>query len=229
MLNDKQLQRHVLDELQWEPSVQAAEIGVAARDGIVTLTGCVPTYHEKVTAERVAKRVRGVKAVANDVEVRPCGMGQRTDTDIAETAIKALLWMTTIPDERIKVSVSKGWLTLEGDVDAYHQKEAAEEAVRPLAGVRGVINQITIKQFTVEPRASAADVKTRIESAFRRSADLDAQRIRVETRDGKVILKGDVSSWAERQEAERTAWAAPGISAVENHLAVVPYVTAYEA
>lgn len=218
MKDDKQLQRDVLDELQWEPSVDAAEIGVTAHDGIVTLTGSVPTYSEKVTAERVVKRVHGVKAVANDIVVRPHAAAVApTDTDIAQAAVTALKWKTSVPDNRIKVSVSKGWITLEGDVDWHYQREAAEEAVRPLLGVRGVLNEVTVK-----PKASASEVKTRIEAAFKRSAELDAQKVRVETHDGKVTLRGDVHSWAERQEAERTAWSAPGVTHVENHITVTP-------
>jgi len=215
MKDDKVLQSDVLDELQWEPSVDAAEIGVTARDGIVTLTGGVPTYAEKVTAERVAQRIHGVMAVANDIEVRPRGAGERTDTDIAQATINALKWETSVPDERIKVAVSKGLVTLEGEVDWQFQKEAADIAVRTQLGVRGVVNRIIIN-----PRASATDVKTRIEAAFRRSAEVDAKKIQVETHDGKVTLRGEVRSWAERREAERTAWAAPGVSEVEDLITV---------
>jgi osmotically-inducible protein OsmY len=218
MKDDKELQRDVLDELQWEPSVEASEIGVAAREGIVTLTGTVPSYSEKLIAERVAKRVLGVKAVANDIEVRLVGTGERTDTDIAQAAINALRWKTLVPEDRIKVSVSKGWVSLEGEVDWHYQKESAEEAVRPLVGVHGVLNHITIKQ-----RASATEVKSRIEASFRRSAELDAGKIRVETVNGKVILHGDVHSWSERQEAERTAWSAPGVTGVENRITITPW------
>jgi len=218
MKGDKELQSDVLDELQWEPSIDAAEIGVTARDGVVTLTGSVPTYNEKVTADRMTKRVYGVRAVANDIEVRPRGTGERTDTDIAQAAIHALQWKTTVPDERIKLSVSKGWITLEGEVDWHYQKESAEEAVRHLLGVRGVVDQIAIK-----PEASAAEVKSRIEASLKRSAELDAKKIRVETHDGKVILKGDVHSWSERQEAQATAWSAPGVTQVENQITVTPW------
>ena len=216
-MRDAHLRRDVEEELEWEPSLHATEIGVAVHDGIVTLTGSVPSYTEKRAAERVAKRVQGVKAVANDIEVRMPWTSERTDADIAQAAVDALKWKTLVPDDRIKVAVSKGWITLEGDVDWQFQRKDAEEAVHHLVGVRGVTNQITVK-----PRVLATAVKSRIEAAFRRSAELDAQKIRVETHDGKVTLHGQLHSWAERDEADRTAWAAPGVSEVENLIMVTP-------
>jgi osmotically-inducible protein OsmY len=216
-MRDAHVRRDVEDELEWEPSLDATEIGVAVHEGIVTLTGSVPSYTEKRTAERVAKRVRGVKAVANDIEVRMPWTSERTDGQIAQAAVDALKWKTLMPDDRIKVAVSKGWITLEGDVDWQFQRKDAGEAVHHLVGVRGVTNQITVK-----PPVLATAVKSRIEAAFRRSAELDAQKIRVETHDGKVTLHGQLHSWAERDEADRTAWAAPGVSEVENLIMVTP-------
>jgi osmotically-inducible protein OsmY len=217
MKKDTDLRRDVLDELEWEPSIDAAEIGVTAHDGVVTLTGAVKSYTEKMTAERATKRLHGVKAIANDIEVRLPGTAERTDSDIARAAVEALKWKTSVPDSRIKVVVNKGWVTLEGDVDWQYQKDAAFEAVHHLVGVQGVTTLITLK-----PGVSATAVKSRIEAAFRRSAEVDAQKVRVETRDGKVTLRGDLPSWSERQEAERTAWAAPGVSQVENLIAIAP-------
>jgi osmotically-inducible protein OsmY len=212
---DTDLRRDVLDELEWEPSVEAAEIGVSVRDGVVTLTGAVKSFAEKMAAERITKRVQGVTAIANDIEVRLPGAAERTDTDIAKAAADALKWRTLLPDGRIIVVVSKGWLTLEGEVDWQYQKDAAFDAVHHLVGVKGVTNVITLK-----PRATVTEVKSRIEAAFRRSAELDAQKIQVAIRDGKVILQGRLNSWAERDEAGRTAWAAPGVSQVENLIAI---------
>jgi osmotically-inducible protein OsmY len=217
MKKDTDLRHDVLDELEWEPSLDAAEIGVTAHEGVVTLTGAVKSYAEKMTAERATKRLHGVKAIANDIEVRLPGAAERNDSDIAGAAVDALKWRTVVPNDRIKVLVTKGWITLEGDVDWQYQKDAAFEAVHHLLGVKGVTNLIGVK-----PRASASDVRSRIEAAFRRSAELDAQQVRVETRDGKVTLRGDVHSWSERQEAERTAWSAPGVTQVENLIAIAP-------
>ena len=215
MESGKELQRRVLDELDWEPSVNAAHIGVAVTDGVVTLSGSVDTYTEKVTAEQAAKRLRGVKAVANDLEVRPPFPAQLNDTEIAQAVVRALEWHVSVPHERIKARVTNGMVALEGSVDSWYQRQEAEAAARGLKGVKGIANLITI-----QPALKAADVKTRIESAFRRSAEIDANRIQVETTDGTVTLRGHVRSWTERQEAERAAWAAPGVVEVDDELKV---------
>ena len=214
-MTDLELRKAVESELNFEPSINAAEIGVAAKDGIITLSGSVPSYWEKMAAERAAARVSGVKAVVNEVEVHLPGSSERTDEDIARAALNALQWNVLIPSDRIKVKVSKGWVTLEGMVDWQFQKTAAEKAVRKLIGVRGVIDLIELK-----PSVSKGEVKAAIEGALKRLAEIDANKIKVETEDGKVVLSGTVRSWFEREEAERAAWAAPGVRTVEDRIAV---------
>ncbi len=215
--SDTRLQHNVLAELEWDPSVDASQIGVAAKEGVVTLTGAVTRFADKMTAERVAKRVYSVRAVANDISVKLPGGTERSDTDIAAAAVTALKWDATVPDDRIKLTVRNGHLTLDGDVEWWYQKDAAEHAVRNLTGVRGVTNDIKVKA-----RTKPADIKDKIEAAFRRSAEIDARRVTVETHDGKVILHGCVRSWAEREEAQHAAAAAPGVTAVDNLISVTP-------
>jgi osmotically-inducible protein OsmY len=198
--------------------LDASRIGVAAvQPGVVTLSGTVATYVEKVSAERAAKRVSGVRAVANDIEVRPIGSMKRTDTDIAQAVLRALEWDIAVPNEKIKARVDNGWVTLDGEVALQFQRAAAENAVRRLSGVRGVTNQILLQ---VRPSVQPAEVKNRIEAAFRRSADIDARGIQVDAKDSMITLRGKVRTWAERDEAERAAWAAPGVLAVKDELIV---------
>jgi osmotically-inducible protein OsmY len=215
MKTNTQLQFDVLDELQYEPSVDAAEIGVTAKDGIVTLAGNVKSYVEKWSATRATERVSGVKAVVDELQVRLPDVHLRTDEDLARAVLNALKWDVTVPDDRIKVKVEHGYITLEGNVDYKYQETSAIKAVRNLAGVKGITNLITVK-----PQATPSEVKRKIEGAFRRTAELDAQRIKVDVHDNKVTLRGIVHSWAERDEAERAAWSAPGIAFVEDKLIV---------
>jgi osmotically-inducible protein OsmY len=217
MKTDSELQRDVLDELAWEPSVDAANIGVSVKDGIVTLQGYVSSFAERYAAEQATKRVYGVKAVANDMEVKLPGGSKRSDADIAAAAVGALKSNVLVPADKIKVTVSGGWVKLEGEVEWQFERESAEKSVRYLTGVKGVSNLITLK-----PRVTATELKAKIEEAVKRSADMDARRISVETQDGKVILNGTVHSWVEREEAERAAWSAPGVKIVEDHITVMP-------
>lgn len=216
-MTDSELQEDILRELKWEPSVDAEHIGVAVKNGVVTLTGYVPSYAEKLGAEAAAKRVYGVRAVANEIEVTLDGSSQRTDADIAQDAVNAVRSNSLVPGDRIKPVVSKGWVTLEGEVEWQYQKDAAENAVRFLNGVKGVINSIKVK-----PAISPEELKSKIEAALKRNAEMDAQRISVEVEGGKVTLRGKVRAWPEREEAGREAWMAPGVYEVVNLITVEP-------
>jgi osmotically-inducible protein OsmY len=212
---DTQIQQDVLAELKWEPRVAPNEVGVSVKEGVVTLTGWVDTYVKRWAAEDAAHRVRGVKAVANDIEVRLSPGDERTDADIAAAAVKALAWDALVPTEKVHVTVSKGWVTLKGAVDWQYQRDEAERVVRRLTGVKGVTNLVTIAQ-----RPAPAEIKKKIEEALTRTAQSDAQKITVEVEGSKVILKGTVRSWAEREEAARQAWAAPGVTSVDNRITI---------
>jgi osmotically-inducible protein OsmY len=212
---DATLKVDVLAELNYEPSVKVTDIGVLVKDGTVTLNGYATSYGEKWEAVRAVKRVAGVLAIADDIEVKLASSLQRNDGDIATAAAHQIDVGTSIPTGIVQATVRDGWITLEGNVEWWYQKNAAEQVVQHLAGVKGVSNFIEIA-----PKLKASELETNIQSAFKRSAVLDAKHIRVETAGNKVILRGDVRNYQEREEAERVAWAAPGVLTVANHLEV---------
>jgi osmotically-inducible protein OsmY len=217
MKTDREIQEQVLAALEWEPGVHAEHIGVTVVDGVVTLQGLVTTLREKFLAEHTVCGVHSVRAVANDLDVAPVPSAARSDSTIAAAAANALDWDSAIPDGAIKATVRNGWVTLTGAVGWAYQRSAAERAIRNLNGIKGISNAVVI-----EPVVSVADVKASIERAFNRSAEIDAQRVNVDARDGTVILTGHVHSFTEREAAERAAWAAPGVTNVDDRLLVAP-------
>jgi osmotically-inducible protein OsmY len=217
MKPDSEIERDVRDELKWDPDLDAENIAVSVKDGVVTLAGFVKTYSDRLEAEAAAKRVAGVLAVANDIDVRLPAIDQRPDPDIAKAAVAALKSELPISYDKIKIIVKDGWITLEGAAEWQYQKTTAENAVRKVKGVKGVTNVITVK-----PKVQPSELQRKILEAFKRNAEVDANRITVEASGSEVILKGTVRSWIEREEAERVAWSAPGVTNVEDRIVVSP-------
>jgi osmotically-inducible protein OsmY len=217
MRTDSEIKRDVEDEIRWNPDIDATDIAVTVKSAVVTLTGFVHSYSDKLQAEADAKRVAGVAGVANDIEVRLPSSDVRPDPEIARDVVTELRVQLPLSANKIKAVVKGGWVTLEGEVEWHYQRERAERAVRHVKGVLGVSDLINLK-----PSVSPADIKRKIEEAFKRNAEIDANRIQVKSSDGEVVLEGTVRSWAERQEAERVAWAAPGVKKVEDHIRISP-------
>jgi osmotically-inducible protein OsmY len=215
--SDSEIERDVKDELYWNPDLDATDIAVAVKSGVVTLSGFVKNSLDKYEAEKAAKRVAGVIGVANDIEVRIPSVDQRPDPEIARDAASAIRTVLPYSSEHIKVIVKDGWVMLEGQVQWQYQKYAAENLVRPIKGVKGITNMIQLK-----PSVGPSQIKKKIMDAFKRNAEVDANRIQVEANGGEVILKGAVRSWIEREEAERVAWSAPGVTKVDDRIVVSP-------
>ena len=217
MKTDMQLQKDVIDELKWQPRTRDAEIGVAAKGGVITLTGPVSSYVQKFEAARIAERVNGVRSVADETQVKLPNSSVRNDADIAHSVVSAFRWNIDVPDTRVTSKVQDGWVTLHGEVDWQYQKSSAENTARYLTGVKGVNNLIVVRQATVAPEV----VREQIAGALKRSATVDAARVNVESKPGGVVvLRGTVRSWTERNDAECAAWATPGVAVVEDELAV---------
>ena len=218
MKTNEELQKDVIQEIKWDPQLRtvATEIGVSAKEGVITLSGIVDTYARKLAAEKAAQRVHGVKVVAVDIEVKPVKTGIKSDTEIAEAVSNALKWNSAVNEDRIEVKVDNGWVYLNGQVEWEYEKRTAESAIKNLLGVRGVTNNITIKSKVID----ATDIKNKISEAFHRNARLDSNAIRVEVVGSTVTLKGTVRSWTEKEEAERVAWSSPGVLTVDNRIEI---------
>jgi osmotically-inducible protein OsmY len=215
-MNDKELRQNVIDELDFEPSIDAADIGVAAERGVVTLTGHVPNYAQKIAAERAAWRVKGVKAIAQEIQVRLPGDNRYNDDEIAQRALNILAWNVVVPQDAIHVKVQEGWVTLSGQANWNYQREAAVADVRKLSGVAGVTNEITLK-----PSVQPADVKQRLTDALKRHAEVEASHIQIRVHDGGTVdIEGGVDNWDEREAVMRAVWSAPGVRAVQEHLRI---------
>ncbi|OFZ28328.1 MAG: hypothetical protein A2622_04290 [Bdellovibrionales bacterium RIFCSPHIGHO2_01_FULL_40_29] len=214
MKTDSQIQTDIMKELKWDPSVTHEHIGVAVSDGIVTLSGTIPSYIEKSAAEKAAQRVSGVKVVVEKIEVKLPGSYKRDDQDIAKAIVNQFKWNVQVPDDLVKASVEDGWVELSGEVEWDYQRTATESCIRGLTGVNGVSNNITIKAKKVQPDV----VKQKIEEALKREAEREARRIAVDVRGSKVILSGTVHSFTEMNDAKWAAWSAPGVTSIENNL-----------
>jgi osmotically-inducible protein OsmY len=215
-MNDKELRQNIIEELDFEPGVDSADIGVAVESGVVTLSGHVPTYAQRTTAEEVVRRVRGVRGIAQEIEIRPFGSTTTADDEIAKRVLSTLTWNSTLPENAVQVKVQKGWVTLTGKVEWQYQKLNAENGIENLAGIMGIVNNIDVR-----PHASAPDVKKRIEDALKRQAEVHAKNIKVQVADGRVTLEGQVTAWSEKNAIERAAWSAPGVRSVEDEVIVI--------
>jgi osmotically-inducible protein OsmY len=215
MKSDIQIQEDVMEELKWEPFLNASEIGVAVKNGIVTLSGQVDSYSKKLTAENAAKKIAGVKAIAEDIQIGVSPAYNKTDTEIAEAVLYALKWHSAVQEEKIKIKVEDGNVKLEGEIEWVYQRNSAKTAIENLAGVRSVINLITVKS-----RIIPSDIQQKISSAFHRSATIDAEKITAEVMGSRVILRGNVRSFAEKEDALSAAWNAPGVISVDSKLEI---------